>query len=154
MKVLKNKDSIYRGTLITQMTMFATGIHINQYTTYGIPMIRHLMNVCHFVDDRNEELQCIAMGHDLKNFGNDVTDNELIQLGMNDRIINAINDMTRRNGESTKSLLNRIVTNPDSLEVAYFCYRDKYLSCDNDANEAQRLTNIMMQLDSHRNKMV
>jgi hypothetical protein len=156
MKVLNNKDHIkvdYFGVLYNEMTCFVSGVHMNQFTENGVAVLSHLMRVCHYVNHKDEELQCIALGHELFSIPNSATIHELTTLGMTNRIINGITLLTKDKATSDSDYLNKIAQHPDSLMVGYLCYRDHYLSCKPNSSEAIRLSNIVKGLYTHLNRV-
>ena len=64
----------------------------------------------------DEELQCIALGHDLIE-DTDVTYSELIGAGMSARVIEGIRALTKVRGESYLEYKQRVLQNRDAMLV-------------------------------------
>ena len=88
----------------------------NAYITHPLRMMMRLRT-----DD--EELMCIAVLHDC------IEDSELeldhlSQLGMTQRIVDGVDAMTRRDGESYENFIKRCAQNPDAKRVKREDLRD------------------------------
>jgi (p)ppGpp synthase/HD superfamily hydrolase len=64
----------------------------------------------------DEELQCIAVGHDLLE-DTTVTGAELRELGFSERVIAGIQDLTKWENQSTDEYHSRVRANPDARRV-------------------------------------
>lgn len=53
------------GELLSKMIMRATERHAGQFDLGGQPYILHSLKVMHYLKSDDEELNCIAVGHDL-----------------------------------------------------------------------------------------
>ena len=53
------------GELLSKMLLIATNSHNGQFDKGGKPYILHPLKVMHYLKTEDEELQCIALGHDL-----------------------------------------------------------------------------------------
>lgn len=54
-----------KKTLLSEMLFLATEAHHGQFDRGGLPYILHPLAVMHMLRSDDEELQCIALGHDL-----------------------------------------------------------------------------------------
>lgn len=97
---------------LSNMLLFATSKHDGQFDKGGNPYILHPINVMIIVRSKiqDEEMDCIALGHDLLEDTN-TTIEELIEIGMTDRIINAIKALTKMPGQSKKEYYKAIIEN-------------------------------------------
>lgn len=83
----------------------------------GKPYILHCLKVMHYVDSDDDELNCIALGHDLVE-DTDVTFFELREVfGFTSRIIDGIFALTKQAGESNDEYLTKVKGNRDAVLV-------------------------------------
>lgn len=82
----------------------------------GKPYILHCLHVMYDVDQTDEELMIIAVLHDIVEDTN-VALGGLSDRGYSDRVVNAIDGLTRRKNETYTDFIKRCALNPDSLEV-------------------------------------
>lgn len=83
----------------------------------GKPYILHCLKVMHYVDSEDDELNCIAVGHDLVE-DTDITFAEFKELYyFSDRIIDGIRALTKQQGESYDEYLTRVKGNHDACLV-------------------------------------
>jgi (p)ppGpp synthase/HD superfamily hydrolase len=54
-----------RGEMLGKMLLIATNAHAGQFDRGGAPYILHPLKVMHYLKSEDEELQCIALGHDV-----------------------------------------------------------------------------------------
>lgn len=104
------------GEMLTAILGIATQRHAGQYDKQGKPYILHCLKVMHYLDSDDEELQCIAVGHDLIE-DTKTTFAELKDIGMSDRVIEGIRCMTRMPGETEDDYQNRVKGNRDTIKV-------------------------------------
>jgi guanosine-3',5'-bis(diphosphate) 3'-pyrophosphohydrolase len=64
----------------------------------------------------DEEIQCIAVGHDLFE-DTDVTVEDLIKVGTTNRIVKGILALTKQNGESYNTYRKKVLANKDAMIV-------------------------------------
>lgn len=105
-----------RGELLNMMLVFAATKHSGQYDKGGAPYILHPLKVMYYLKSDDEELQCIALGHDIvEDCG--VTFQELLDMGFTQRIVDGIRGMTKVPGETPDEYLIRVKSNPDTIRV-------------------------------------
>jgi len=105
-----------RGELLNKMLVFATNAHANQFDKGGAPYILHPLAVMSLLEVADEELQCIALGHDIvEDCG--VTYEDLRNQGFTDRIIDGIRCMTKVPGETFEEYKAKVRSNPDAVKV-------------------------------------
>jgi (p)ppGpp synthase/HD superfamily hydrolase len=97
--------------MLSQMIKLATEAHDGQFDKGGQPYILHPLTVMHKLRSDDEELNCIAVGHDLIE-DTYVTEKFLRDLNFTKRIIVGILGLTKSSGES---------------EDAYYSHVEKYL---------------------------
>jgi GTP diphosphokinase / guanosine-3',5'-bis(diphosphate) 3'-diphosphatase len=105
-----------KGRMLSNMLMLATYKHAGQVDKSGQPYILHPLAVMHMLYTDDEELQCIALGHDLVE-DTDITCYELENLGFSDRIVRAIHTLTRPEGMLYSEYKEQVKTNPDAIRV-------------------------------------
>jgi (p)ppGpp synthase/HD superfamily hydrolase len=105
-----------KGEMLAKMLVLATTKHHNQFDRGGNPYILHPLKVMHYLRSEDEELQCIALGHDLVE-DTSTTYQELTHLGMTDRVVDGIRSLTKVRGETLEEYKARVFSNPDSMRV-------------------------------------
>ena len=70
----------------------------------------------HYLKTDDEELSCIAVLHDIIEDTN-VTIDDLIDAGFTTRVINAVNLLTKKNGQTHEEYVAGIITNRDAMLV-------------------------------------
>lgn len=105
-----------KGELLGKMLVLATNKHAGQFDKSGAPYILHCLKVMHYTKSEDEELNCIALGHDVVEDTN-TTWQELYDLGMTARVVKGIDALTKRPGESYDDYKERVKANPDARKV-------------------------------------
>lgn len=103
-------------TMLSKMLLLATTEHNGQFDKSGAPYILHSLRVMHYLSTDDEELMCIALGHDLcEDTG--VTFAMLVEEGFSARIVEGINCLTKQNGESYDEYKSKVMSNKDAVLV-------------------------------------
>lgn len=105
-----------QGKMLNSMLLLATRKHADQYDKGGQPYILHCLAVMQNLNTQDEELQCIALGHDIIE-DTDTTYQELLEHGMSQRVINGIRCLTKVPGETKEEYKQKVKTNSDSIIV-------------------------------------
>lgn len=105
-----------KGEMLCRMIRLAVERHAGQFDKGGRPYILHPLTVMHRLRTDDEELQCIAVGHDLME-DTPTTALELAQLGFSDRVVRGIGDLTKREGMGDRAYRNQVKRNPDAVRV-------------------------------------
>ncbi len=105
-----------KGTLLARMLVLATNAHDGQFDKGGNPYILHPLKVMHYLKSTDEELMCMALGHDIIE-DTDVTYADLRDAGMTDRIIEGIRALTKVKGETYDEYKDRVFANKDAMRV-------------------------------------
>lgn len=105
-----------KGTMLAAMLTFATNKHAGQFDKGGMPYILHPIKVMHYLKTKDEELMCVALGHDVIEDTN-ATYEELLQIGMTQRVVDAIKCLTKVPGETYAQYKERVFSNIDAMEV-------------------------------------
>lgn len=104
------------GQMLSTMLVLATTKHDGQYDKGGKPYILHPLRVMYCLKSEDEELNCIALGHDLVE-DTDVTYSQLRAMGFSERVISGIKALTKVPGEDQQEVMARIVSNSDAIKV-------------------------------------
>ena len=105
-----------KGELLNKMLVLATNAHAGQYDKGGKPYILHPLKVMHYLKSEDEELQCIALGHDIvEDCG--VTYADLREQGFTDRVVAGIRAMTKVAGETYEDYKEKVFANEDAMRV-------------------------------------
>jgi len=105
-----------KGEMLSKMISLATERHAGQFDKGGRPYILHPPTVMHRLRTDDEELQCIAVGHDLLE-DTKTTYQELLGLGFTPRVVNGILDLTKFEGRSEAVYRMAVKENPDATRV-------------------------------------
>lgn len=109
-----------KGELLNKMLVLATNAHAGQFDKGGIPYILHPLKVMHYLrgfgGEVDEELQCIALGHDIVE-DTDVTYRQLAEEGFTERIINGIRALTKVPGETYDEYKEKVFASEDAMRV-------------------------------------
>jgi (p)ppGpp synthase/HD superfamily hydrolase len=109
-----------KGKKLSMMLSIAVGRHEGQFDKAGLPYILHPLKVMHYLKSDDEELQCIAVGHDLieDTFGSVQNGVDTLRYhGMTERIIEGILALTKIKGESHTDYQAKVMANPDAVKV-------------------------------------
>lgn len=105
-----------RGEMLNKMLVLVTTKFDGKFDKGGVPYVLHCLKVMHYVKSEDEELQCIALGHDLVEDTN-VTYAQLRELYFTERVIVGIRAMTKVPGETNDEYMARIIACPDAIRV-------------------------------------
>lgn len=104
------------GEMLSNMLVTATNAHSGQFDRGGKPYILHVLKVMHYLKTDDEELQCIAVGHDIIE-DTKTTYNELREAGMSDRVIDGITALTKMPGQTLEKYKEGVFANRDAMLV-------------------------------------
>jgi (p)ppGpp synthase/HD superfamily hydrolase len=105
-----------KGEMLDKMLQLATNAHHGQFDKGGQPYILHPLKVMHYLKSDDEELMCIALGHDVVEDCN-VTYVDLEAAGMSKRVIDGIRCLTKVPGETLSEYKERVFSNRDAMLV-------------------------------------
>lgn len=105
-----------KGELLGKMLVLATNAHAGQFDKGGTPYILHPLKVMHNLKTKDEELQCIALGHDVIE-DTKTTYQDLKDAGFTNRIIDGIRAMTKLPGQTHEEYKQQIFANKDAMRV-------------------------------------
>jgi (p)ppGpp synthase/HD superfamily hydrolase len=102
--------------MLDEMLVLATNAHHRQMDKAGKPYILHCLKVMHYLKSDDEELMCIALGHDLVE-DTYVTSRQLLDLGFSDRVVDGILNLTKRKGQSYDDYKHQVMSSRDAMLV-------------------------------------
>lgn len=105
-----------KGEMLSKMLVIATLAHADQFDKGGNPYILHPLRVMSYLKTTDEELQCIAIGHDTVE-DTTVTYKELRDAGMSERVIAGIAALTKVPGETYEEYKEKVFANVDAMQV-------------------------------------
>lgn len=105
-----------KGEQLSAMLGLIADVFANKVDKGGWPYVLHLIRVMVGLRTNDEEMQCIALGHDLFE-DTDVTELRLRAMGFSERVIAGIRHLTRLPGESEHEYRTKVKANADSREV-------------------------------------
>lgn len=88
----------------------------DEYDKGGNPYALHCIRVMQNLNSQDEELQCIALGHDLIE-DTEVSANYLRDHGFSERVVRGIVALTKIKGEDYETYKSRVKSNPDAIRV-------------------------------------
>lgn len=105
-----------KGEMLGAMLVLATNAHAGQFDKGGNPYILHPLRVMSFLKDADEELQCIALGHDVIE-DTKTTWKDLETAGMSERVITGIRALTKMPGQSYDEYKATVFASKDAMRV-------------------------------------
>ena len=105
-----------KGEMLSNAIKLATNAHAGQFDKGGVPYILHPLKVMHYLKSDDEELQCIAVLHDVvEDCG--VTWEDLEKEGMSVWVIDAVSLLSILHGKSYTEYKNGVKSNNDAIRV-------------------------------------
>ena len=105
-----------KGTMLANMLHIATTAHHGQFDKGGAPYILHPLKVMHYTKSNDEEIQCIALGHDVVEDTN-ITYQDLREQGLSERVIEGIRALTKIPGQTYDEYKQVVFSNRDAMVV-------------------------------------
>ena len=105
-----------KGEMLATMLLIATNAHAGQFDKGGNPYILHPLKVMHYVKSTDEEIQCIALGHDVIE-DTSVTYKDLRDAGISERVIEGIRALTKQRGQTLDEYKAGVFANRDAMLV-------------------------------------
>jgi len=102
--------------MLGKMLVLATNSHDGQVDKGGKPYIMHCLKVMHYLKCEDEELMCIALGHDLVE-DTKVTYHQLNEAGFTERVIQGIYSLTKQRGQTYDEYKRQVFANKDAMRV-------------------------------------
>jgi (p)ppGpp synthase/HD superfamily hydrolase len=113
---MEKEMKMKKGELLGKVLVLATNAHAGQFDKGGNPYILHPLKVMHYLKSDDEELQCMALLHDVIEDTN-TTWQDLRDIGCTDRVIAAVEALTKLPGQSYDDYKLRVFANPDAMKV-------------------------------------
>ncbi len=108
-------------TLLEKAQQIAKDAHQGQLDKAGKPYIEHPLRVMNSLE--TVEAKIVAVLHDTVE-DSDLTLDTLVDLGFPPQIVNAIDAITKRQGEDYNDYIDRVTSNPLALQVKIADMRD------------------------------
>lgn len=105
-----------KGEMLDKMLVICTNAHHGQYDKGGRPYILHPLRVMSFLKTDDEELQCIALGHDVIE-DTTVTYADLREAGISQRVQDGIRAMTKQPGQTLDEYKLQVFESEDAMRV-------------------------------------
>ena len=105
-----------KGEMLGRALHLATNAHQGQFDKGGSPYILHPLRVMSFIKQDDEELQCIALLHDVIE-DTLVTYFDLGEAGMSLRVIEGVMALTKQRGYNYDTYKNQVFANRDAMIV-------------------------------------
>lgn len=105
-----------KGEMLDKMLVLCTNAHRGQFDKGGCPYILHPLRVMSFLKTDDEELQCIALGHDVIE-DTKTTYKDLREAGISERVIDGIRALTKVPGETYEEYKERVFASKDAMIV-------------------------------------
>jgi (p)ppGpp synthase/HD superfamily hydrolase len=103
-----------KGEMLDKMLVLATNKFAGVFDKGGHPYILHCLKVMYYTKSDDEELQCIALGHDLIE-DTDVTAQTLLDMGFTDRVVLAMSKV--KENFSQEVYMMQLRGNKDAIRV-------------------------------------
>jgi (p)ppGpp synthase/HD superfamily hydrolase len=105
-----------KGEMLSKMIKIMVDAHYGQFDKGGMPYCCHPLKVMHYLKTDDEELMCVALGHDVIE-DTDVTYKDLKDQGISDRVIDAIKCLTKQPGQTYDEYKQMVFSNVDAMRV-------------------------------------
>lgn len=113
---MEKGNNMKKGELLGKVLVLATNSHAGQFDRGGNPYILHPMKVMHYLKSNDEELQCMALLHDVIE-DTKTTWKDLEEIGCTPRIIAAVKALTKMPGQSYDEYKEVVFANADAMKV-------------------------------------
>ena len=105
-----------KGEMLDKMLVICTNAHHGQLDKGGRPYILHPLRVMSYLKTDDEELQCIALGHDVIE-DTKVTYADLREAGISERVIEGIRALTKQPGQTYDEYKEVVFASKDAMQV-------------------------------------
>ena len=105
-----------KGEMLGTMLVIATNAHSGQFDRGGAPYILHPLKVMHYLKSDDEELMCMALGHDVIE-DTSVTYKDLRDAGISERVITGIKALTKVPGQTYEEYKEGVFACEDAMRV-------------------------------------
>lgn len=105
-----------KGELLSKCIKLMVDAHHGQFDRGGAPYCMHPLKVMHYLKTDDEELQCMALLHDVIE-DTKTTWKDLEEIGCTTRILIAVEALTKMPGQSYDEYKEGVFANPDAMKV-------------------------------------
>lgn len=105
-----------KGELLGKVLVLATNAHAGQFDRGGRPYILHPLKVMHYLKSDDEELQCMALLHDVIE-DTKTTWQDLRDIGCTERVLAGVKALTKMPGQSYDEYKLEVFANEDAMRV-------------------------------------
>lgn len=105
-----------KGEMLNKMMVIMINAHAGQFDRGGQPYALHPLKVMHYLKTTDEELMCIALGHDVIE-DTKVTYKDLTDAGISERVQDGIRALTKVPGETLDEYKARVFASKDAMRV-------------------------------------
>ena len=105
-----------KGEMLSTAIHIATNAHHLQFDKGGKAYILHCFRVMDYLDSDDEELQCMALLHDVAE-DTKITFQEMLQAGMTERVIAALRLVTKMPGQTYEEYKTGVLSSVDAMKV-------------------------------------
>ena len=105
-----------KGEMLGTMLVIVTNAHSGQFDRGGAPYILHPLKVMHYLKSDDEELMCMALGHDVIE-DTATTYRDLRDAGISERVINGIRALTKVPGLTYEEYKESVFASEDAMRV-------------------------------------
>lgn len=105
-----------KGEMLSRALILMVNAHSGQFDRGGHPYQLHPLKVMHYLKTGDEELQCIALLHDVIE-DTKTTWKDLEEIGCTERVINAVRALTKMPGQSYDEYKEGVFANVDAMRV-------------------------------------
>ena len=105
-----------KGELLGKVLLLATNAHAGQFDRGGKPYILHPLKVMHYLKTDDEELQCIALLHDVVE-DTSTSWHDLEDIGCTERVLAAVKALTKMPGQTYDEYKEGVFANEDAMKV-------------------------------------
>lgn len=104
--------------MLSQAILVAVQAHDGQFDKSGEPYILHALKVMHYVKSKDEELNCIAVMHDVVEDSNGrYTPERLLTMGFSLRVAVAVDKLSKKENQTDEEYLKGLLDNVDAIKV-------------------------------------
>ena len=105
-----------KGEMLGTMLVIATNAHSGAFDRGGAPYILHPLKVMHYLKSDDEDLMCMALGHDVIE-DTSVTYKDLRDAGISERVISGIRALTKVPGQTYDEYKEDVFASEDAMRV-------------------------------------
>jgi GTP diphosphokinase / guanosine-3',5'-bis(diphosphate) 3'-diphosphatase len=105
-----------KGEMLSNALVLMVNAHRGQFDKGGAPYQLHPLKVMHYLKTTDEELQCMALLHDVVE-DTKTTWKDLEEIGCTERVINGVKALTKQPGQTYDEYKEVVFANEDAMRV-------------------------------------